>query len=311
MGVCVSNVFDVDVVAGLFPAAVYRRGLTTGQIAAEDRHDPRFSVGVLPGPVDVGVAERDVGQAELDLVVVQVALARELGDPVGGDGVERVILGGGKSVLLAVYGPARGGEDDLPHAAFGAVLEEAERSEDVDVGVEIRLPYRASHVHLGGLVAEGFGPEVFKDLVTPRADVGLVELRPSGYVLALARREVVYDGDFVSASEQVFCYARSDKPGPPGQEHPHLRSPRRVSWTTPRTWPPPETRTNPGSSRGPRGPPSAVPSPALPGRGLCRGSAVWDRPRGGAPRFSSGGERPRSGRRRTARSWSGYPLRRW
>src|SRR5918997_1684250 len=244
MGVCVSNVFDVDVVAGLFPAAVYRRGLTTGQIAAEDRHDPRFSVGVLPGPVDVGVAERDVGQAELDLVVVQVALARELGDPVGGDGVVRVILGGGKSVLLAVYGPARGGEDDLPHAAFGAVLEEAERSEDVDVGV--------------------------------------VELRPSGYVLALARREVVYDGDFVSAAEQVFCYARSDKPGPPGQEHPHLRSPRRVSWATPRTWPPPETRTNPGSSRGPRGPPSAVPSPALPGRGLCRGSAVWDRPRGGA-----------------------------
>jgi hypothetical protein len=144
-----------------------------------------------------------------------------------------VILGGGKLVLLAVYGPARGGEDDLVHAMFGAVLEEADRSEDVDVGVEIRLPYGPPHVHLGGLVAEGFGPEVSEDLGAPGADIGFVELGPSWYVLAPARREVVDDGDFVSAVEQVFCYARSDKPCSPGQEDMHLKCLRRGSWSTP------------------------------------------------------------------------------
>jgi hypothetical protein len=84
--VCACNVFDVDVVAGLFSASVYRRGSASCQVVAEDRHDPCFSVRVLPWPVDVGVAERDVGQAERDVVVVHVALARELGDPVGETG---------------------------------------------------------------------------------------------------------------------------------------------------------------------------------------------------------------------------------
>src|SRR5215208_7111288 len=120
--VCAGNVFDIDVVAGLFPAAVYRRGLTTGQVAAEDRHDPCFSVWVLPGPVDVGVAECDVWQAELDVVVVQVSLARELGDTVGGDGVLRVVLGGGQYLLLTVHCSARGGEDHLLHTVLGTVL---------------------------------------------------------------------------------------------------------------------------------------------------------------------------------------------
>src|SRR5215208_141851 len=76
----------------------------------------------LPGPVDVGVAECDVWQAELDVVVVQVSLARELGDTVGGDGVLRVVLGGGQYLLLTVHCSARGGEDHLLHTVLGTVL---------------------------------------------------------------------------------------------------------------------------------------------------------------------------------------------
>ena len=113
-----------------------------------------------------------------------------------------MVLGGGQHLLFAVYGSSRGGEDDLLYVVFRAVLEEADRSEDVDLGVEIRLPYRAPHVHLGCLVAERLRLEVSEYFVTPRADFDLVERRPLGYVLAPARREVVVDGDFVSPLQQ-------------------------------------------------------------------------------------------------------------
>jgi hypothetical protein len=111
---------------------------------------------------------------------------------------------------------------------FRAVLEEADSSKDVDLGVEVRLLYRAPHVHLGGLVAERLGLEVSEDLGTPGADICLVELRLFRDVLALSRREVVDDGEFVPALDQVLCYARPNKPGSPGQEDPHLRSLRYV-----------------------------------------------------------------------------------
>jgi hypothetical protein len=146
---------------------------------------------------------------------------------------------------------------------FRAVLEEADSSKDVDLGVEVRLLYRAPHVHLGGLVAERLGLEVSEDLGTPRADVSLVELRPFGDVLAPARREVVDDGDFVSALEHEPRHVRSDKPGSPGQKDPHLRSLRCVLGAKPVVAfePLPETRTRSRFSRGPRGPGSVAPNP--------------------------------------------------
>src|SRR5215210_2418155 len=275
-------VFDIDVVAGLLPVAVYRGGFAPGEVAAEDRHDPGFPVRVLPGPVDVGVAERGVGQAELDVVVVHIAFAREFGDTVRRDGVERVVLGCRQHPLLAVDGPTSGGEDDLRYSVVGALLEQADRSEDVDLGVEIGLPDRAPHIHLGGLVAERLGLEVLEYLPTTRADVGLVEARPFRYVLAFARREVVDDGDLVPPLEQEPSHVRPDKSGSPGQEHAHLRSPRccalrvepRVALGTSPSW-----QTRPGSSQGPRGRKSAAPTQVLLWRGLCPGDAVGDRPR--------------------------------
>jgi hypothetical protein len=151
-----------------------------------------------------------------------------------------VVLRGGKHLLLAVDGPAGGSEDDLAHAVLGAVLEEANRTEDVDLGVEVRLPDRAPHVHLGRLVTERLRREVSEDLGTPRTDVGLVESRPRRDVLPLARREVVDYGDLVTTTEQVPCHTRPDKPGSPGQKNPHLRSPGCGPWTKPL----PEPRTS-------------------------------------------------------------------
>src|SRR5215212_1529169 len=153
------------------------------------------------------------------MVVVEVALPRQLGDPVGGDRELRVVLGCRESALLTVYGPAGGGEDNPPHVVLDAALKEAYRSKDVDFGVEVRLPNRPSNVHLGCLVAERIRLEVLEDLGTPGADVLLVESRALRDVLAMAAGEVIDNGHLMAVLQKAVGYVRADKAGAPGQQH--------------------------------------------------------------------------------------------
>ena len=45
---------------------------------------------------------------------------------------------------------------------------------------------------------------------------GPKSLKIWSHVLAPARREIVDDGNLVTATEQIFCHVRADKPGSPG-----------------------------------------------------------------------------------------------
>src|SRR5918997_925878 len=216
------HVPDVDVVAGLFARAVYRRGPVCGQVAAKYRHHPRLAVWVLAGPVDVGVAKCDVAKTVLGVIKVEVAFPGELRDAVGGDRVLRMVLGGRERLLLAVDRATRGGKDDLAHAVLHAVLQEAYGADYVHIRVEVRLEDRAPNVHLGGLMGERLGGKPFEGLVAPGSDVHLVKVGPIRDVLAPAAREVVHDGDLVTAGEELLRDVRPDKSPAPGDENPHL-----------------------------------------------------------------------------------------
>ena len=52
------DVAAVDVVAHVAAVSVDRRGLTSEVALQEDRHHPRFAVGILPGAVDIRVPQR-------------------------------------------------------------------------------------------------------------------------------------------------------------------------------------------------------------------------------------------------------------
>ena len=69
-----------------------------------------------------------------------------------------MLLGGREEVLLAVDGPAGGGEEDLAHAAVAGRLGQVQAAEDVDVGVEDRVLDRAPDVHLRGVVDQDVDP---------------------------------------------------------------------------------------------------------------------------------------------------------
>jgi hypothetical protein len=117
-----------------------------------------------------------------------------------------VILRGRKLTLLAIDCASGGGEDDLLDTVSCAVLEETERSNQVDASVEDRFANRSPDVHLGGLVGEYLGPEIFEDIRAPTPDVPFPETRTLRNIAAMAAREVIYDRYFVPTREQVLRY---------------------------------------------------------------------------------------------------------
>ena len=110
------HVADVDVVARLPAVAEDARRPAFGQRAEEDRDHARLAVRVLPRPVDVAVAQRDVARPVEPVVRREVLLAGELRDAVGR---ERPALGllRRRPVALAVDRAARRAEDDLRRRA--------------------------------------------------------------------------------------------------------------------------------------------------------------------------------------------------
>jgi hypothetical protein len=126
-----------------------------------------------------------------------------------------MILQGRELPLLAVDRPAGRGEDDLTNAMLDAVLKKPDRPDNVDVSIKVRLSDRAPHVHLGRLVQEGVWFELFENLAAPGPNVYLVEWCPFRNVFAPARREVVDDGELMTAPQQLFGRVRTIKPAPP------------------------------------------------------------------------------------------------
>jgi hypothetical protein len=162
------------------------------------------------------------------VVVVEVALAGELGDPEGEYRVLKMLLGCGKRFLLGVDRPTAGAKYDLAYGVLDAVLEEADRAQHLDVCIEEWLPNRAPYVHLGRLVRECLRLEIPEDLLAPGADIYLVESRLLRHVLAFASREGDDDGNLVAASEEAVGGVRPDETGSASRQDPHLTRPQDI-----------------------------------------------------------------------------------
>jgi len=104
-------------------------------------------------------------------------------------------------------------------------LEEADRPEDVDIGVEIWFPHRATDIHLGGLVTEDLWAELPENYFAAGADVLLEEMGTFGYVLALATREIIHDDNLVAAGEEMLGHVRANESSTARQQYTHLKRP--------------------------------------------------------------------------------------
>ena len=144
-------VADAATVAGRL-ARVDAERLLREQTLREDGDDAGLAVRVLPGPVDVRVAQNRRLHAER-CVGREVAFDRELGGRVGAEWRRRGLFG--RSVALGylpVDGAAGRGENE-PADAMGATgLEDVQRADEVHRCVEQRLPHADRNAGLRGLV---------------------------------------------------------------------------------------------------------------------------------------------------------------
>jgi hypothetical protein len=102
----VDDVAHVHVVARLLAVAEDLGSPALQQRAAEDRDHPGLAERVLAGAVDVAVAQRDRRQPMQAREQRAVVLGAELGQAIGGLGRDRVVLGRGEGLALAVDRPA-------------------------------------------------------------------------------------------------------------------------------------------------------------------------------------------------------------
>src|SRR5207247_9324026 len=101
---------------------------------------------VLAWPVDVGVAQGDIGDAVLDAIEIQIVLPSPLAHPVGTDGAGRVLLAGRKGFLFAVDRPARRSEDDSFDTGLACAFESIEQPKQGDPRVKEWADHRAAHL---------------------------------------------------------------------------------------------------------------------------------------------------------------------
>jgi hypothetical protein len=154
------HVAHVDVVAGLLAVPIDDGRLPLDEPGAEDRDDARLAVRVLPGTIDVRVAQRRVLEAELHLVIVHVVLDADLGDAVRRHGPQRVLLvGPGSTPAPRTPPPPEEAKMNLRTPFRPRSLQEVQRPEDVHLGVEDRVLDRLPHVDLRRVMVDDLRPE--------------------------------------------------------------------------------------------------------------------------------------------------------
>ena len=180
---------------------------------------PASLCGILARPVDVGEAKRHVPRAVKAVPGREVLLAAELRGAVRRERPPLRRLRRGP-VALAVDRAAAGREHDL-RSVWACRFEDADRAHDVDVGVVVGPLDGDPNVGLGRQMDDELRRDRLEDGVG-RPDVGLVQGRPGGDVLAPPLREIVEDVHLVAACEQRLDDVRADEACPTGDDRPHL-----------------------------------------------------------------------------------------
>src|ERR1700693_1497979 len=133
-----------------------------------------------------------------------------------------MLLAQGEAVLLAIDRAAGRGEDYAAQPVRATGLHQVEQTDQVDLRVEGRIGDRTSHVHLRRQMHQDLGPLALDYGADSDggAQIGLVKVPSRVYLIALAGREIVDDGDFMTtAGRQHVNRMRADKAGPASDQY--------------------------------------------------------------------------------------------
>jgi len=221
--VSVNHIVKVNKIACLGAVAVDAHRLAAQKPFGEHGNHAGLTAMALRGPVHVGIAQRQEGQAVHQLKTAQIVFACQLGNAVGGHGSQRVVLVCRELFLLSVYGAAAGSENEAFNAVARAALQEIEKTDDVDRSVMGRIGGRFAHAHLCRMVGDNLGFFAFQHLVQSVIvpDIRLVKRNLSGHVGRAAGRQIVDDDRLMAKGNQPVGNCRSDKAGAAGHQNLH------------------------------------------------------------------------------------------
>ncbi len=153
-----------DIVPSLCPVAIDDGLLVTEELVHEDRDHAGLAVWILAGAVDVGIPKTGHIQSVLAVVEIQVALAGQLGNSIGGNRTDGVVFIGWVNVLFAINCSACGCKDDLLDSGLPRRLKKVEQAEQIDIGVKERVFHRAPYIHLGCVVDQNVYFSIVQEL---------------------------------------------------------------------------------------------------------------------------------------------------
>lgn len=183
------DVGPVNVITIVLAITVDSGWLAAQQALTEDGHDAGFAMRILAWAVNVGVAQRDCGNAMLARKELQVLLTGPLADAIRRDGIRRgVFLLGGENIALQDAAGRR--KHDARHTDADGVRAHLQQPKDIDLRIKDRLANRAADRHLSRLVANCIGPDFVKDRRNARAvtHIGRIQWDVRGQSLACAGR---------------------------------------------------------------------------------------------------------------------------
>ncbi len=224
--VCLCAVFDKDVVPRhalrILRVCVDRGDFAFQKLGDEDSDNPRLTGRVLPGSIDICIAQRRPCKPILVPIETQVVLSKELVNGIRGLRSRGMVLREPVLARLPVDGASGGDEDELPHPGLAAVLQHVEKAQAVDPGVQDRVSRGDRDAHLGRVMVHDVG---FLDLEylfqQGGGDVHQVERDPLGKVGLVSRGQVVDDGHGMAGFQADIRHVGTDEPRPSRDENFH------------------------------------------------------------------------------------------
>ena len=195
-----SNIANKNVVASLFAVAINNGLLSRQEPRGKDGNDTSFPMRVLARTINVRIAQGNIRDMILSLVVMQIVLSGPFAHAVGTDWIRRMGFIGRKVFLFTVDRAPGRSKDNLFDSGFSRPFEQVQHSHDIDSGIKKGIGYRAPHIHLCGMMIQNLNFLADDQLSYGRVlDISLHEVSFRVHILSCTTRQIINNTHIVAS----------------------------------------------------------------------------------------------------------------
>src|SRR5262245_33817966 len=155
---------------------------------------------VLSWTIDIRVPKRNIGEAILGMIKIEIMLSGAFTYSIGTDWVGVMLFVRREVFLFPIHSSPRGGKDDLFDSCFTGPFKEIEHAKDIHSRIKKGISHRAADIHLCCMMIENF--DFFLNNKLSHGwilNISLDETCPRMKILPFASRKVVDHDDLVAS----------------------------------------------------------------------------------------------------------------